>query len=144
MFTPQSDPEIKCEAVSRLLRNGMTMIHLDPRNPKVKVPPRFHKQEHMALNFSWNFPNAQMTLSDEGIEALLEFDGVQSWVYVPWVAVLGAHLVKKAATAPVQAAPRPKPELIVDNTTKGKDGALSDPVQNPWLRLLDPVKEGQA
>ncbi len=61
----------KKSLLNKFLERGMAMIHLDARVPGVRVPRHLATDPHVALNLSWRFPSAGLTIDDTGVHATL-------------------------------------------------------------------------
>lgn len=77
----------KLEAMRELLEQGIAMVHLDPRKDGVQVPQRFRGDAVLRLNFAYGFKLPALTIDDEGIYAILNFQGERAGCNIPWSAV---------------------------------------------------------
>lgn len=77
----------KLEAMREILDLGIAMVHLDPRRDGVQVPERFRKDPVLRLNFAYGFRLPALTIDDEGIYAILNFQGERAACNIPWAAV---------------------------------------------------------
>jgi stringent starvation protein B len=92
--TPRTDTaREKRETMETIMEQGIAMIHLDPRREEVQVPARFRTDPVLRLNYAWGFKLPALTIDDEGVYAILNFQGQRAAVNVPWSAIF-------AVTAP--------------------------------------------
>jgi len=64
-------------------------IHLDPRQEKVVVPPRFRKNPMLILEIGLNMrvPIPDLNVDAEGVTCTLSFGGKPYWCQLPWPSV---------------------------------------------------------
>lgn len=77
----------KLEAMREIMDGGIVMVHLDPRKDGVQVPARFRGDAVLRLNFAYGFKLPALTIDDEGIYAILNFQGERAACNIPWSAV---------------------------------------------------------
>lgn len=120
----------KRDVALKVLEGGTAMVHLDPRRAGVAVPPRFRGDPVLRLNFAYGFNLPQFVVDEEGVGAILNFNGERASCWVPWEAVF-------AITAPEHghegrfwpsSAPREMHEMLAragtleDGLTDASDG----------------------
>lgn len=66
------------------LKKGKLLVHLDPRDETVDVPPHLKEQPTLGLNFSHQFPFANTTVGPLSISASLSFGGERYLCVVPF------------------------------------------------------------
>lgn len=77
----------KREALQSLIERGLTMIHVDARQPGVTVPRDHRGDFHLRLNLSYRFRYGDLEVSDWGVRATLTFGGHPAPCRVPWSAI---------------------------------------------------------
>jgi stringent starvation protein B len=77
----------KRDRLLAMLEHGLVMIHLDPRQPGVIVPPGFRGQAVLRLNLAWGFNLPALDVGDEGIYAILSFNRQNFACTLPWPSV---------------------------------------------------------
>ena len=68
------------------------MVHLDPRQPGVCVPPQFASDPVLRLNIAYGFNLPALDIDDEGVYAVLSFGGRDFGCTIPWDAVFAMTL----------------------------------------------------
>lgn len=64
----------------------MVLVTLDARRPGVDVPPALRDDPRLRLNLSHRFAQP-LDVSDDGVRAVLTFDGVPYECHLPWSAL---------------------------------------------------------
>ena len=77
----------KKELLDGLLELGVSMVHLDARDPDVIVPTAFKNDPHLRLNLSYRFGIEDFELTDEAVLASLSFSGNRFPCTLPWQAI---------------------------------------------------------
>lgn len=77
----------KLEVMRDIMEQGIAMVHLDPRKEGVQVPERFRHDPVLRLNFAYGFRLPALTVDDEGVYAILNFQGERAACNIPWSAV---------------------------------------------------------
>lgn len=73
--------------VEQELQKGKVLVHLDPRNPDVDVPDNLREQPVLALNFSHQFPFANIEIGPVFLSASLSFGGERYHCKVPYSSI---------------------------------------------------------
>ncbi len=79
----------KKEVAELLLEGPSVFVHLDPRLPRVHVPPHVSKQAHLVLQVGLNMAISipDLDVGEEGITCTLSFNRAPFWCRLPWAAV---------------------------------------------------------
>lgn len=88
--------------VERLMLQGLTQVLIDPRHPACKVPLEHKQKEHLVLNLSWKFAEAQTKLGAEALFTTLTFEGAAFRCVLPWECFLAARPYVDPRKVPVQ------------------------------------------
>lgn len=84
-----NETETKQEVFGRLLEQGVTALHLDPRRGGVDVPAHLVERPWLVLNFSYQYHIDDFEFDDNTVVASLSFQGTPYPCRVPWSAVFG-------------------------------------------------------
>jgi stringent starvation protein B len=79
----------KKDVLLALLEQSSVFVHLDPRQPEVRVPEWFKKQPQLILQIGLNLavPIRDLEVDDEGVSCTLSFSRSPHFCYLPWAAV---------------------------------------------------------
>lgn len=81
-------PNVKRDALIRLMDVGVAMVHLDARKPGVMVPAQYAKEHHLRLNFAWAYKIRDLdTSGPEKLIGSLSFAGRNFRCELPWSAI---------------------------------------------------------
>lgn len=89
MTTKSPGFEEKRSILEDFLEHGPAMIHLDARQPGVRVPPWLQDDLQLRLKVSPRFDPPDLQIDAWGIRQTLSFQGRRFPVAVPWNAVFG-------------------------------------------------------
>jgi stringent starvation protein B len=81
---PSAEKRARLEAA---LAHGVVTIHLDARQPGVRVPEQFRTDHNLRLNLSLRFDPPDLTVGEWGIRETLSFARTPFKVAVPWPAI---------------------------------------------------------
>jgi stringent starvation protein B len=70
-----------------MLGAGIVMVHLDPRRAGVGVPERFSDDPVLRLNLAYGFNLPRFDIDNDGVFAVLSFDGVNFGCALPWESI---------------------------------------------------------
>lgn len=106
-YSEHSDP------VREALDHGEIVgIIFDPALDDVIIPDQYRQQQGVLIDMSYSFnapPIPELYVDCDGISGYFSFIGVQSFVYIPWLAVYQVRYYSQPIDV-VKAAPRPKPK----------------------------------
>ncbi|MCA9515011.1 MAG: stringent starvation protein B [Myxococcales bacterium] len=71
----------------QMLDRGLVMLHLDPREPGVSVPPQFAGEPVLRLNLAYGFNLPALDIDAQGVFAVLSFSGQNFGCTLPWDAI---------------------------------------------------------
>ena len=74
----------KRQTLLHFLERGVTMVHLDARQPGVVVPPQYAQEPHLRLNLSYRYNIPDLELRERGVQATLSFGGRPFRCVLPW------------------------------------------------------------
>jgi stringent starvation protein B len=77
----------KRETLLRLLTEGMVMVHLDARQPGVKVPRAHRAEALLRLNLSYRFSSRDLVVDEECVRCTLSFSGIPYLCELPLAAI---------------------------------------------------------
>lgn len=80
----------QADTITACLREGVTSIMFDARQPGVDVPADLAHNVDLLLNFSFRFEPADLQVNGWGLRATLTFNGQPYRCAVPWLAIHGA------------------------------------------------------
>ena len=106
--------------ISDFLQFGMVAVHLDSSQKGVSVPDQFLGQQHLLLNFSYRYANADLTLDKTALKETLTFGGIRFPCVIPYRAI---YLIQSPATGKTAYYPENMPEEMfqsIQQQTKGK------------------------
>jgi stringent starvation protein B len=86
----------KHRELEALLQRGVVMVHLDPRVDGVVVPPQFTQEEALRLNVAYAFNLPSFEISEDGVYAILSFDGQNFGCTIPWRAMYALTLPQES------------------------------------------------
>ena len=113
----------KRTTIELLLARGMVAVHVDPRKGAT-LPDHLAGQPAVCLNLSLRFPGS-MAVDDDGVRAVLNFNGVPFSVALPWACIF-------AVASHVGAGSPAWPEDIPDEIAAGKVALR----ERPKLRIV--------
>ncbi|HOT10334.1 MAG TPA: ClpXP protease specificity-enhancing factor SspB [Polyangiaceae bacterium] len=132
----QPKPPDKQQLMNYLLAEAPSVfIHLDPRQEKVVVPPRFRKNPMLILEIGLNMrvPIPDLNVDAEGVTCTLSFGGKPYWCQLPWPSVFALvgsdqrgyvwfeQVPKEVADRYVSPSKSPAPKLkAVDDSEKSE------------------------
>ena len=79
----------KRQTLLHFLERGVTMVHLDARQPGVVVPPQYAQEPHLRLNLSYRYNIPDLELRERGVQATLSFGGRPFRCVLPWGSIFG-------------------------------------------------------
>lgn len=86
--------EEKRAALEVFLAHGPAMLHLDARQPGVRVPPWLQGDLQLRLRVSPRFDPPDLAIDGWGVRQTLSFQGRRFPVAVPWPAIFGLSDVR--------------------------------------------------
>jgi stringent starvation protein B len=137
----------KQSKLEAMLQQGVVMVYVDAHKPGVRLPPHLKAQPYVALNLSYRFSPADLTVNAWGARATLSFEGRPFAVAIPWSSVFA---IQSQVTMEFWIFPEDVPEAFLEQEEAPTVEVLS-PAPGPGKRAAfqlvysaPPEGEGEA